>query len=57
MKKKMYLVKREVIASNIKDAMVKRGRIYCIELAEEKSQPEENKSVGFIKEKVKKIVL
>jgi len=44
----MYLVKREVIAHNIKEAAEGTGRIYCIELAEEKSQPEnENREAGF----------
>ncbi len=49
-KKKMYLVKREVIAGSIKEAMVKRGTIYSIEIAEDKFQPDEQKKfLGFKK--------
>jgi len=54
MKERMYLVKKEVIAKNIKEAMYKDGKIYCIELAEEKFQPEDNKEVGFNKKNGKK---
>jgi hypothetical protein len=44
----IYLVKREVIAHNIKEASEAKRRIYCIELVEEKSQPEnKNIEAGF----------
>jgi hypothetical protein len=46
-KKKIFLVKREVIASNIKEAMRKKGRIYSIEETEE--EVKKDKSVGFDK--------
>ncbi len=51
-KEKMYLVKREVYAQNIKEAMHKDGEIYSIELAEEKFQDKNSETtevVGFIK--------
>ena len=50
--KKMYLVKREVIANNIREAMNGKGKIYCVELAEDKFQ--ENIKIGFDKIKNKK---
>lgn len=37
--KKMYLVKREVLATTIKEAMNAKGKIYAIELADDKFQP------------------
>lgn len=47
MKKKMYLVKREVLATDIKKAMRAPGKIYSIELADERHQPTDNKPLGF----------
>lgn len=48
MKEKLYLVKREVRARNIKEAMNKDGVIYEIVLADEKfQQEEEKKETGF----------
>lgn len=38
--KKMYLVKREVMANNISQAMRLPGKIYSVEIAEEKFQPD-----------------
>ena len=52
-KEKMYLVRREVMAKNIREAMYKTGKIYSIELAEEKFQPEDQKSVGFDRNQTK----
>lgn len=47
-KKKLYLVKREVLAGSLKEAMSKHGEIYEITLAEEKFQPEDTPEVkGF----------
>ena len=42
-KKKMYLVKYEVIASTVKEALRKKGQVYEVSLADEKNWPEENK--------------
>ncbi len=48
--KKLYLVKREVFATSLRQAMNKGGAIYEIQLAEEKFQPqEEKKPAGFEK--------
>ena len=50
MKKKLYLVKREVYAANIQKAAESRGVIYEITLAEDKLQPEDkSETKGFIK--------
>lgn len=46
-KQKLYLVKREVYASNIKEALTKDGIVYEIQTAGEENQPEENKKIGF----------
>lgn len=46
---KLYLVKREVYANSMKDALVKSGTIYEVQLAEEKSQPiPDKKPAGFV---------
>lgn len=45
----MYLVKREVMAKNIEEAMRKDGEIYVIELAVD--QPEDKIKCGFDQEK------
>ena len=46
--KKLYLVKREVMATSIENAMRERGFIYAIEMVDEKLQPEPKKgSLGF----------
>lgn len=50
----MYLVKREIMATSITKAMKLPGKIYSIELADERSYvPEEdkNKIKGFITNK------
>lgn len=48
MKKKLYFVKREVMASSLKGAMTARGSIYEILLARESDQPvEEKPTKGF----------
>lgn len=46
-KEKMYLVKREVMAKTIEEAMHKDGDIYSIELAEQKLEDEETEVIGF----------
>ena len=40
-KVKMYLVKREVYATSVEAAIHKPGKVYEVQLAEEKSWPEE----------------
>lgn len=46
----MYLVKKEVMATSIKNAMIEKGVIYSIEIADEKFQPvSNNKKIGFSK--------
>lgn len=47
MKKKIYYVKREVLATSIKKAMTARGVIY--EIQESTSQPQQNSKIGFKK--------
>lgn len=54
--KKLYLVKREVIATSIKKAMTNKGHIYEISLAEEKNWPQEKKQVGFRSKKKKGVL-
>jgi len=53
MKKKMYLVKYEVLARNMLEALkIGKGTVYEISLVDEKAQPVEEKKVeGFIKNK------
>lgn len=48
-KNKLYLVKREVWATNIKTAMISKGSIYSVELADDKFQPLTDKPIGFKK--------
>lgn len=46
---KLFLVKREVLARTIQEAMRKDGKIYSVEEASEKDQPQQEKKVdGFI---------
>ena len=47
--KKMYLVKKEVWAESIEKAVRGKGRIYCVEMADNSYQPEDRKNnlVGF----------
>lgn len=48
MKKRMYLVKREVIATSMAKAIVGRGKVYEITLADDKFQPKDpSPRVGF----------
>lgn len=50
MRKKLYLVKYEVVATSLKRALDSKGHVYEVVLAEEKSWPEESKKrVGFKK--------
>lgn len=47
-KKKMYLVKREVIATTVEKALKAKGHVYEVTLADEKSWPQEKtKKLGF----------
>ena len=48
LKKKLWLVKREVRANSLKEAMITKGHIYEISLADDKYQPDtDKKDVGF----------
>ena len=51
MKKKLWIVKREVLATTVEKAIhASRGRIYGVEEADEKYQPQESgKKIGFKK--------
>ena len=54
MRKKLYLLKYEVIATSIKQAMKSKGTLYEVTLTEEKSWPIESKNTGFkVNEKTK----
>lgn len=44
---KLWLVKREVIATTMEKALKGKGRIYEITLADEKSWPTKSKKTGF----------
>lgn len=46
-KVKIYLVKREVRATSIKDAMTKPGKIYEIVETSNEPYPEEKNNIGF----------
>jgi len=50
--KKLYLVKREVIATNLKQALTAPGTVYEVSLSEEKNwpQPKKTKPLGFKKQ-------
>lgn len=39
----MWIVKREVFATTIEKAMTAKGRVYAIEIADDRYQPEEQK--------------
>ena len=45
-KKKLYLVKREVYAKNIEEAMKNEGDIYAIELVDDRDE-EQGSILGF----------
>ena len=54
-KEKIYLVKREVIAKNIEEAMHKDGKIYSIEESIEEPELEKNEEeTGFVKNRKKR---
>lgn len=47
-KLRMYIVKREVLARSIKDAVTAKGIVYEVSLADEKFQPDSKKPIkGF----------
>lgn len=49
-RQKMYLVKREVIATSVKAALTASGHVYEIALADEKNWPlQKTKLTGFKK--------
>jgi hypothetical protein len=50
-KKHLYLVKREVYATSLERAAHSPGKIYAIEQAEEKFQPEDKKRTPGFKQK------
>lgn len=47
----MYLVKREVFATSVEKAITSKGKIYSIELADDKFQIKKKPDVGFTKKK------
>lgn len=47
MRKKLFLVKREVIASSLKKALEGKGIVYEVVVTEEKNWPEVKKKLGF----------
>jgi hypothetical protein len=47
MKKRLWIVKREVLATSLEKALKGKGRLYEITEADEKFQPEEKKKLGF----------
>ena len=49
--KKMYIVKREVIAGSIKEALTKKGFIFEVIEAEPQFHPKLKKGIGFINKK------
>lgn len=50
--KRLYLVKREVLATSVIQALRLPGKVYEIQLAEDKFQPEPKKGTpGFDKKK------
>lgn len=51
MRQKLFLVKREVVATSIKQALSKQGTVYEVVLADEKSWPEQilKNKLGFNK--------
>ncbi len=49
MKKKLYIVKKEVFATSIEKAATAKGHVFAIELAADAFQPENKKSPGFKK--------
>ncbi len=52
MRKKLYLVKREVIATTLKAALKTQGHVYEIVLADEKLWPDQPKpKTGFNQKK------
>lgn len=53
MKKKLWLVKREVIATSITAAMRGKGRIYEIQETRDEVPNEKSILVGFSKKKIK----
>ena len=49
MRKKLYLVKREVIATSIERAVYSKGVVYEVVCTEEKNWPEEKKKLAGFK--------
>lgn len=47
MKKRLFFVKREVLATSITDAMRRKGRVYEVSEAAESQQPAEEKPMGI----------
>lgn len=48
MKKRLYFVKREVWAKDIKEALTAKGKVYEAALADDRYQPENKKVIpGF----------
>ena len=47
LKKKLYLVKTEVMATSIHKAISTKGKVYSVELVVDQYQPDEKKNLGF----------
>ncbi len=45
--KKLYFVKREVVANSLREAMKTKGVIYEVSLADEKLWPENKAKLGY----------
>lgn len=54
LRKKLWLVKREVIATSLKRALQAQGTVYAIELTEEKQWPEFTQAIPGFKHGKKK---
>jgi hypothetical protein len=53
--KKLWYVRREVVASYLTEALRTKGRVYSVELAEEKLWPENKANVGYGNKDQKKL--
>lgn len=49
--RKLWYVKREVVASTLQEALRTSGKVYEVQLADEKSWPENKNNLGFVNDK------
>ena len=45
--KKVWYVKREVVATSLREALRTAGKVYEVQLADEKEWPQNKKKLGF----------